>query len=254
MCKKTHPKFCLPLFHIFRARRLQQRATGGFDNERANLAEKEAHILEQESFTWAFVQMVEEARLQQAPESWSAAHYQRHTAILKWLESVSQEQERARPSAVFAAIQQDPTDTLCPPSGQSGVESRSGFLRLLWTYVRAGRMDEADKLCQDCKQWWRFGSLSGRTVAQEEEQTGGLAWVGHPHRNLWKYTCWQLSEEASFSNYERALYASCCGNLLRMFEVSTSYQDHLWACFRVLLDYADDVSSLSLFPLWIMVY
>merc|ERR1712224_1063852 len=53
--------------------------------------------------------------------------------------------------------------------------------------------------------------------------------------------------QTSFSEYERALYASCCGNLLQMFKVCNNWQDYLWACFRVLIDANDDL-QLALNP------
>ena len=103
-------------------------------------------------------------------------------------------------------------------------------------------MNEAEKLCGDCKQYWRFGSLNGGGFTQAGTPNDSRSWVGNPHRNLWKYCCWELSMQTSFSDYERALYASCCGNLLQMFKVCNTWQDYLWACFRVLIDSNDDVS------------
>ena len=113
---------------------------------------------------------------------------------------------------------------------------------MLWACVRSGNMEKADRLCKDCKQYWRFGSITGGSYTCGNHDGTKDSWIGDPHRNLWKYCCWELSMQTSFSEYERALYASCCGNLLQMFKVCNNWQDYLWACFRVLIDANDDVS------------
>merc|ERR1712232_1323011 len=114
------------------------------------------------------------------------------------------------------------------------------FFKQIWSCIRSGNIDTAKKFCFDCNHYWQFGSIFGGDITQYSNSNSNISWIGDPHRNLWKYACWKLSEQTSFSEYERAIYASRCGNLLQMFKVCNTWQDYLWASFRVLIDAYED--------------
>lgn len=202
-------------------------------------------FLEQESFTWDLLFFLENGRSQKLNDEWKVFSYERNLCILQWLENVGKEKAKLY-SKDAAETSLYPYDSLCEKQSGFNVtgSSKEDFLKLLWICIRSGDKNAAEQFCNSCNQFWRFGSLQGSGFTQKDGENAN--WNGNPHRNLWKYCCWQLSNQPSFSEYERALYAYCCGNLLQMFKVCDTWQDYLWACFRVLIDANDDVSILFL--------
>lgn len=63
---------------------------------------------------------------------------------------------------------------------------------------------------------------------------------GNIFHNIWKATCYHLSEEDSLNLYERAIYASLCGNLRQLLPVCTSWEDNIWAYYKSLVVYKID--------------
>uniref|UniRef100_A0AAZ3QGD1 Nuclear pore complex protein n=1 Tax=Oncorhynchus tshawytscha TaxID=74940 RepID=A0AAZ3QGD1_ONCTS len=59
---------------------------------------------------------------------------------------------------------------------------------------------------------------------------------GNPQRCVWKVCCWRMADSEHFSRYERAIYAVLSGNLKRLLPVCESWEDSVWAYFRVLVD------------------
>ncbi|KAJ3612371.1 hypothetical protein NHX12_020647 [Muraenolepis orangiensis] len=93
-------------------------------------------------------------------------------------------------------------------------EDDTRLLKNLFTLIRAGMTEEAQRLCL------------GRLTPVE----------GNPNRRIWKLCCWSLSEEEQFDRYERAIYAALSGNLKTLLSVCVSWEDCVWAYFRVLVD------------------
>uniref|UniRef100_A0A4W4HLE5 Nuclear pore complex protein n=1 Tax=Electrophorus electricus TaxID=8005 RepID=A0A4W4HLE5_ELEEL len=119
-------------------------------------------------------------------------------------------------------------------------EDDARLLRYLFTLIRAGMTDEAQRLCKRCGQAWRAATLEGWKLYHDPNINGGGAELepveGNPHRCVWKVCCWRMAEEEQFNRHERAIYAVLSGNLRQLLPVCETWEDTVWAYFRVLVD------------------
>uniref|UniRef100_A0AAR2KGD7 Nuclear pore complex protein n=1 Tax=Pygocentrus nattereri TaxID=42514 RepID=A0AAR2KGD7_PYGNA len=119
-------------------------------------------------------------------------------------------------------------------------EDDARLLRFLFTLIRAGMTDDAQRLCKRCGQAWRAATLEGWKLYHDPNINGGGAELqpveGNPQRCVWKVCCWRMAEEEQFNRYERAIYAVLSGNLRQLLPVCETWEDTVWAYFRVLVD------------------
>uniref|UniRef100_A0A3Q2ZST4 Nuclear pore complex protein n=1 Tax=Kryptolebias marmoratus TaxID=37003 RepID=A0A3Q2ZST4_KRYMA len=117
-------------------------------------------------------------------------------------------------------------------------EDDARLLKNLFTLIRAGMTDEAQRLCKRCGQAWRAATLEGWKLYHDPNRTSGSLALqpveGNPNRGIWKACCWRMAEE--LNRYERAIYASLSGNLKPVLAVCDSWEDCVWAYFRVVVD------------------
>ncbi|XP_030071286.1 nuclear pore complex protein Nup107 [Microcaecilia unicolor] len=113
------------------------------------------------------------------------------------------------------------------------------LLKYLFTLIRAGMTDEAQRLCKRCGQAWRAATLEGWKLYHDPNINGGIQLEpveGNPYRYVWKACCWRMAEDEQFSRYERAIYATLSGNLRHLLPVCDTWEDTVWAHFRVMVD------------------
>lgn len=116
------------------------------------------------------------------------------------------------------------------------------LLKYVFFCVRAGRLDEATKVCSKVGQLWRAATFEGWRLYHDPNMEqlgpgGSLQMVeGNPYRDLWKRSCWRISEDERLSVYERGIYAVLSGNLKHILPCCSSWSDYIWAYFRVLVD------------------
>ncbi|XP_048789551.1 nuclear pore complex protein Nup107 isoform X2 [Lagopus muta] len=119
-------------------------------------------------------------------------------------------------------------------------EDDARLLKYLFTLIRAGMTDEAQRLCKRCGQAWRAATLEGWKLYHDPNINGGGNEVqpveGNPYRCIWKICCWRMAEEEQFNRYERAIYAALSGNLKQLLPVCDTWEDTVWAYFRVMVD------------------
>ncbi|XP_028255110.1 nuclear pore complex protein Nup107 [Parambassis ranga] len=119
-------------------------------------------------------------------------------------------------------------------------EDDARLLKNLFTLIRAGMTDEAQRLCKRCGQAWRAATLEGWKLYHDPNMNSGSLELqpveGNPHRGIWKACCWRMAEEEQLNRYERAIYASLSGNLKPLLAVCESWEDCVWAYFRVMVD------------------
>uniref|UniRef100_A0A8C1WAL1 Nuclear pore complex protein n=1 Tax=Cyprinus carpio TaxID=7962 RepID=A0A8C1WAL1_CYPCA len=119
-------------------------------------------------------------------------------------------------------------------------EDDTRLLKNLFNLIRAGMTDEAQRLCKRCGQAWRAATLEGWKLYHDPNINGGGGELqsveGNPHRSVWKVCCWRMAEEEQFNKYERAIYAALSGNLKQLLPVCESWEDTVWAYFRVMVD------------------
>uniref|UniRef100_A0A3B4UZY2 Nuclear pore complex protein n=1 Tax=Seriola dumerili TaxID=41447 RepID=A0A3B4UZY2_SERDU len=117
-------------------------------------------------------------------------------------------------------------------------EDDARLLKNLFTLIRAGMTEEAQRLCKRCGQAWRAATLEGWKLYHDPNMTSGSLELqpveGNPQRGIWKACCWRMAEE--LNRYERAIYASLSGNLKPILAVCESWEDCVWAYFRVMVD------------------
>uniref|UniRef100_A0A8C5AEQ7 Nuclear pore complex protein n=1 Tax=Gadus morhua TaxID=8049 RepID=A0A8C5AEQ7_GADMO len=106
-------------------------------------------------------------------------------------------------------------------------EDDTRLLKNLLTLIRAAGMTlEAQRLCKRCGQAWRAATLEGWKLYHDPNMTSGLGRLtpveGNPNRRIWKLCCWSLSEEVRLKTY--------------LLPVCESWEDCVWAYFRVLVD------------------
>ncbi|XP_054608406.1 nuclear pore complex protein Nup107 isoform X2 [Dunckerocampus dactyliophorus] len=119
-------------------------------------------------------------------------------------------------------------------------EDDARLLKNLFTLIRAGMTEEAQRLCTRCGQAWRASTLEGWKLYHDPNITSGSLELqpveGNPQRGIWKVCCWRMAEEEQFNRYERAIYASLSGNIKPLLAVCESWEDCVWAYFRVMVD------------------
>ncbi|XP_023265720.1 nuclear pore complex protein Nup107 [Seriola lalandi dorsalis] len=119
-------------------------------------------------------------------------------------------------------------------------EDDARLLKNLFTLIRAGMTEEAQRLCKRCGQAWRAATLEGWKLYHDPNMTSGSLELqpveGNPQRGIWKACCWRMAEEEQLNRYERAIYASLSGNLKPILAVCESWEDCVWAYFRVMVD------------------
>ncbi|XP_070540867.1 nuclear pore complex protein Nup107-like [Ptychodera flava] len=121
-------------------------------------------------------------------------------------------------------------------------EDELRLLRYMFAYIRAGQLEEAQRLCRKCGQAWRAATLEGWKMYHDPNMggvsvTGELKAVeGNPHRDIWKAVCWRMSHEEQFHPYEKAIYAVLSGNLKELLPICEDWEDVLWGYYRVMVD------------------
>ncbi|KAK5896213.1 hypothetical protein CgunFtcFv8_009836 [Champsocephalus gunnari] len=119
-------------------------------------------------------------------------------------------------------------------------EDDARLMKNLFTLIRAGMTEEAQRLCKRCGQAWRAASLEGWKLYHDPNMTSGSVALqpveGNPQRGIWKACCWRMAEEEQLNRYEKAIYASLSGNLKPLLAVCESWEDCVWAHFRVMVD------------------
>jgi len=107
------------------------------------------------------------------------------------------------------------------------------LLQLLWHWMRAGKVEEAQLLCRQCNQYWRAATLAGvnndvfilpSSLAEQQS--------GNQNRFMYLATLLDLSEDDKLQSFERGVYGSLCGHLGSMLYLSNSWEDYLWSYLK----------------------
>uniref|UniRef100_A0A3P8UX97 Nuclear pore complex protein n=1 Tax=Cynoglossus semilaevis TaxID=244447 RepID=A0A3P8UX97_CYNSE len=105
---------------------------------------------------------------------------------------------------------------------------------------------QAQRLCKRCGQAWRAATLEGWKLYHDPNMNSVSVELkpveGNPHRGIWKTCCWRMEQ---LNRYERAIYASLSGNLKPILAVCESWEDCVWAHFRVMVDSLVEKELLS---------
>ncbi|EIW74182.1 hypothetical protein CONPUDRAFT_140572 [Coniophora puteana RWD-64-598 SS2] len=132
----------------------------------------------------------------------------------------------------------------------------------LYTFVRAGRLEDAVEICRKSHQPWRAASIRGsllfqwRAIAHESAEDDGAddyddaeGWQGNRHRRQWKRACARAANNTSLSDSERALYAAlapCPETFTVLKSACRTWEDHLWAQVCILCEEKQSQEMLKL--------
>ncbi|XP_025833875.1 nuclear pore complex protein Nup107-like [Agrilus planipennis] len=144
-------------------------------------------------------------------------------------------------------IDQSDEDTLC---------------RKMYSLIRCGKLEEAQKLCAECGHSWRAVLLEGWRLYHDpnicnkedlsETETDDMKLIedevmdtdlqeikpveGNKYRDVWKSVALEYCEKDCLNLYEKAAVAAYCGHLESLITVCKTWEDCLWAYMRVLVD------------------
>uniref|UniRef100_A0AAY4EL48 Nuclear pore complex protein n=1 Tax=Denticeps clupeoides TaxID=299321 RepID=A0AAY4EL48_9TELE len=232
-------------------------------------------LLQQEMVTWRLINSLYRDRIQSALEDDILMDFSVSTMckglVVDWLESIAKDEigdfsdnieyyaksvcwentahalklRRTQSQAGFNRPLVTELDPDAPvrqkrPLADLDREDDARLLKYLFTLIRAGMTDEAQRLCKRCGQAWRAATLEGWKLYHDPNINGGGLELqpveGNPHRGVWKVCCWRMAEEDQFNRYERAMYAVLSGNLKQLLPVCESWEDTVWAYFRIMVD------------------
>lgn len=120
-------------------------------------------------------------------------------------------------------------------------EDEVRLLKDAFRCIRAGQMEEAQRLCKKCSQSWRAATLEGWRLYHDPNVKSGVEGdqepiEGNHFRDVWKMVCWRMAEDERFHMIERAIYAALSGNLRELLPACNTWLDYLWAYFKVMVD------------------
>ncbi|KAF9406299.1 Nucleoporin nup84, partial [Podila epigama] len=116
------------------------------------------------------------------------------------------------------------------------------LLKTVWEYIRRGNMEEAKEACIKAGEHWRAESIGGGEFYTELPAFGVLDAEstdiprGNKSRSLWKGTCYNLANDATADQYERAIYGALSGDVASVLPVCFTWEDHAWAQYNALVE------------------
>jgi len=124
------------------------------------------------------------------------------------------------------------------------MEDEARLEKEVFMHIRCGHLEQAQSLCVHTGQEWRAAALEGWRLHHDPnyETPRGIDTVdklpieGNPNRDIWKLMAWQIADDKRMPVYTRATFAALCGYLPALVDVCQSWEDLLWAHFRVLVD------------------
>ncbi|KAG1856995.1 nuclear pore protein 84/107 [Suillus subalutaceus] len=149
--------------------------------------------------------------------------------------------------------------------GRSLAADDAGFekslAQALYSFVRAGRLDEAVELCRKAHQPWRAASIRGSLLFQWraignngtddgiDDTEDAEGWQGNPRRKLWKSTCARAALNPNLPDPERILYAAlapCPQTFSVLKSACRTWEDHLWAQISILCEEKQTAEMIKL--------
>ena len=118
------------------------------------------------------------------------------------------------------------------------------FAQLLFIYIRAGMLQNAQEICEQSGQPWRAATLEGWKLFHDPNIATNVNMAsaeikpteGNQNRALWKRAALRMTQDSHVQRYERAAYSALCGNILVLKSVCSSWEDLLWAYTKCLVD------------------
>ncbi|XP_017770654.1 PREDICTED: nuclear pore complex protein Nup107 [Nicrophorus vespilloides] len=137
------------------------------------------------------------------------------------------------------------------------MEDERRLCHKIFQEIRCGKLEAAQKLCGNCGHSWRAALLEGwklyhnpnledpmnqedeevdNSNAMETEEVKYKDIEGNENRDIWKAMAWKYCDVETLNKFEKAAVAAYSGNLQPLLHVCSSWEDHLWAYMRVMID------------------
>lgn len=138
--------------------------------------------------------------------------------------------------------------------------------KIIWRFIKSGRLHDAARVCQYVGQPWRAVSLTGygmhgplplgvtaedadeeETGARQSETLAGEIEDGVGSKLLWRWACYAAAKRISesidvtgYGVYESAVYGLLAGDVKRAVRACESWEEVLWVYLRCWLEYHVD--------------
>ncbi|XP_018573204.1 nuclear pore complex protein Nup107 [Anoplophora glabripennis] len=137
------------------------------------------------------------------------------------------------------------------------MEDEAHLSKRIFTEIRCGKLEEAQKLCRQCGHSWRAAIFEGWRLfhdpnikenpefdansevddGYEEIDSNELREIeGNSNRDVWKNIAIKYCKQEYLNPYERAAVGSFCGFVSPILPVCDSWKDNLWAYMKSMVD------------------
>lgn len=124
------------------------------------------------------------------------------------------------------------------------MDDQKRLVRHIFSAIRQGKIDEAQRLCEHCGQPWQAALLEGWRLFHDPNMDSPdaakdikLPVEGNPRRDLWKRCAYAMADSLKLDEYTRAVAGSLCGHIESLVNVSDNdWWDLLWAHLKVQID------------------
>lgn len=124
------------------------------------------------------------------------------------------------------------------------MDDQKRLTRHIFSAIRQGKIDEAQRLCEHCGQPWQAALLEGWRLfhdpnmdSPEAAKDVKLPIEGNPRRDLWKRCAYAMADSLKLDDHTRAVAGSLCGHIESLVNVSDQdWWDLLWAHLKVQID------------------
>ncbi|KAK8770663.1 hypothetical protein V5799_012875 [Amblyomma americanum] len=146
------------------------------------------------------------------------------------------------PSSYVRELDPDASSRLRQPIHDLDKDDEGRLFRSVFFHVRAGQLQQAQKLAADNGHHWLAAALEGWRPHHDPNLAGGanaactLPAEGNLYRDLWKRNCWDAASNPACPAYERAVLGALSGNVQAVLPVCNTWEDQLWARMRGLVD------------------
>ncbi|KAI6650813.1 Nuclear pore complex protein [Oopsacas minuta] len=149
------------------------------------------------------------------------------------------------PLKLHLVSEMDPDAPLRQKKQLSDLDQKDELMlsQCIWYQLRGGRIEEAQEILEKVGQPLKASIFEGGRFyhdpnydVEPEDVTNPAPIEGNLKRDIWKFIVWKMSEETQFNVYERATYGTLSGNLQAILPACKTWDDWLWASYKVMLD------------------
>ncbi|KAJ8917651.1 hypothetical protein NQ315_005098 [Exocentrus adspersus] len=134
------------------------------------------------------------------------------------------------------------------------MEDEKTLAKRIFTEIRCGKLDQAQKLCRQCGHSWKAALFEGwrlfhdpniKETSEDDFNTEDMECgdrntlkkiEGNSNRDIWKCMAIKYCKQEYLNSYEKAAVASFCGFMKPILLVCNTWEDYLWAYMKSMVD------------------